>query len=285
MTDIKRSIPAQAGIGLRWPHYNHILEEKPSVNWFEVHSENFFADGGMSLYILEKIRENYPLSMHGVGLSLGSVDGISSAHLIKLKSIIERFQPDLVSEHVSWSSVGGVVMNDLLPVPYNEESLKILSDNINKTQEFLGRQILVENPSSYLTYESSEISESDFMVSLAKKSGCKILLDVNNIYVSSKNHNFDAYEYVKKIPEHLVGEIHLAGHAINEIEGEKILIDHHGDYVADDVWKLYEFTIDTLGKKPTLIEWDTNIPAFADLQKEAAKADIILNRAGVKNAA
>lgn len=272
------TIPAAAGIGLRHPHYQKVINDTPEVPWLEVHPENFFADGGISTDILEKIRESYPLSIHGVGLSLGSADDISTTHLSQLKKIITRFEPGLVSEHVSWSHIDGVYMNDLLPLPLTEEALTNLVQHIEQTQDFLGRQILIENPSSYLAFHHSTIPEHEFMVEAAKRSGCGILLDINNIYVCQRNHAYDGKAYISHIPTEIIGEMHLAGHSITQIEGKELLIDTHGDYVCDEVWELYQHAIQHHGPIPSLIEWDTNIPAFDQLQQEAKKAQHILNQ-------
>lgn len=274
-----KPIPASTGIGLRHPHYREVIDTTPEISWFEVHSENFFARGGMSLYILEKIRENYPLSLHGVGLSLGSTDALNKTHLKKLKDLINRFEPGLVSEHISWSSISGTFINDLLPLPYTHESLENLVKNINITQDFLGRQILIENPSTYLEFNSSELSEPEFISEVIEKSGCGLLLDVNNIYVSAVNNNFNPYTYLQNIPKGIVQEIHLAGHAEKELEDSTILIDHHGDYIANEVWDLYKAAITRFGTTPTLIEWDTDIPALSVLKNEANKAQEILQHA------
>lgn len=272
------------GIGLRGKHYKEVLENTPKVNWFEVHSENFFAKGGMAIHILERVREKYPLSFHGVGLSLGSAEGLSDEHLKKLKNIVDRFKPALVSEHISWSNIGSTTLNDLLPLPYTDESLSVLVDNIKHTQDYLGRKILVENPSSYLEYSDSTMTEWEFIQKTVEQSGCGLLLDVNNIYVTCKNHNLDTNEYLQNIPYDAVGEIHLAGFEEKQIEDKSILIDTHGDKVSDDVWKLYEQVIKLSGSVPTLIEWDTNIPELGVLLNEAKKAQDILNRYEEKNA-
>ncbi|MCE3232025.1 MAG: Protein of uncharacterized function, partial [Rickettsiaceae bacterium] len=257
MSSTTSQIPISAGIGLRQPHYNEVIDNLPDIAWFEVHSENFFCKGGMSLYILEKIRQNYPLSLHGVGLSLGSVDPVNKNHLQQLKALINRFEPGLVSDHISWSSIGGIFLPDLLPLPYTHESLENIVKNIQITQDFLGRQILVENPSTYLEFKDSEIPEVEFISEVIKQSGCGLLLDINNIYVSAINNNFNPYDYLSSIPIGIVKEIHLAGHFKKEIEGCTILIDHHGDYVTQEVWDLYSSAINRFGKIPTLIEWDT----------------------------
>lgn len=268
-------IPARAGIGLRAPHYRELLDTLPAVGWLEVHSENYFGEGGQPLHYLEQARSHYPLSLHGVGLSLGSTDELNRTHLGKLKRLAERFEPALVSEHLCWCSAGGRYLNDLLPLPYTEEALALVSRHIDEAQTFLGRRILVENVSSYLQFAHSTLPEWEFLAEAAARSGCGILLDVNNIYVSAVNHGFDADCYLESIPAEVVGEIHLAGFDSN---GE-CLIDTHGKPVADEVWALYRRAVRRFGRVPTLIEWDTDIPPLAVLLDEASKADAILTEA------
>ena len=270
------SIPASAGIGLRAEHYREILESRPAIGWLEVHSENYFGGGGAPLYYLERIRESYPLSFHGVGLSLGSTDPLSTRHLDRLKDLIRRFQPGLVSEHLSWSSVGGRYLNDLLPLPDTEEALTHLVARIDRVQEHLGRPILIENISSYLQYRESTIPEWEFVAEVSARSGCGILLDVNNVYVSAKNHGFDASAYLRGLPESAIGEVHLAGFTVNAYDGGRILIDTHNRRVAPEVWNLYVEAVHLFGAKPTLIEWDANIPPLAMLLVEAGKAQRIM---------
>jgi uncharacterized protein (UPF0276 family) len=265
------SVPNAAGVGLRFPHYAHFLKERPPIPWIEVSPENHRI--GVRQQLLEDLRADYPLSAHGVGLSLGSHEPLSKEHLQFLKDFCVRFEPSLVSEHIAWSSYGGAFLNDLLPLPYTEESLKLIVAHIQETQEFLGRKILVENPSSYLCFETSSMMESEFMVQVAKQSGCGILLDVNNVYVSAHNHGFDATSYIESIPSEMIGEIHLAGHQkVHAPNNQTLLIDHHGDAVADAVWDLFEMTLALKGAKPTLIEWDTDIPSIETLLHEASLA-------------
>lgn len=271
-------IPVQAGIGLRAPHYREMLERRPSIGWLEVHSENYFGDGGVPLYYLEQLRAHYPLSLHGVGLSLGSTDPLNTAHLDSLKALIARFEPGLVSEHLSWSSVGGRYLNDLLPLPYTEEALSHVSQRIARAQDYLGRQLLAENVSSYLQYEESQLPEWEFLGEVAVRSGCGILLDVNNVFVSAANHGFDAHAYLRAMPADAIGEIHLAGFSINRFDDGEILIDTHGARVAREVWALYSEAMGLYGPIPTLIEWDTDVPPLSVLLDEAGKADRILNR-------
>ncbi len=273
-----RPIPARAGIGLKADHYAEILETRPDIGWFEVHPENYMGAGGPPHRYLSAIREHYPLSLHGVGLSLGSAGDLDAEHLGRLRSLTDRYQPGQVSEHVAWTTVDGAYLNDLLPLPYTEESLAHLVEHIDQVQEALARRILIENPSSYLRFAESTIPEEEFLVEAARRSGCGILLDVNNVYVSACNHGYDAAAYLAAVPADLVGEIHLAGHSVEELEGMKLHIDDHGSPVMDEVWDLYAATIDRLGPVPTLIEWDNNIPALAVLLDEAAAAEDILDR-------
>lgn len=275
---VTRTIPAQAGIGLRAQHYHAVVETRPATGWFEVHSENYFGDGGPPLHYLERVRRDYPLSLHGVGLSLGSSDPLNLKHLQKLKSLIARFAPGLVSEHLCWSSVGGLYLNDLLPLPYTEEALQHVSQRILQTQDYLQQEILIENVSSYLQYRHSTIPEQEFVAEVATRAGCGILLDVNNIYVSAVNHDFDPLAYIHAIPVAMVREMHLAGFAVNHYDDGDILIDHHGAPVAQPVWDLYGEALRRFGPTPTLIEWDTDIPPLTLLLDEARKADALLER-------
>ncbi len=260
------------GIGLRRPHYQDILEQKPKVDWFEVHSENYLIDGGVALAMLSSVRKDYPISMHGVGLSLGSAQGIENSHLARLKKLADNLDPFLISEHLSWNYVDNVYLPDLVPVPYTEEAIQIFCDNIEQAQNFLKRQILIENPSSYIEYVASNYSEPEFLAKIAVKSGAGILLDVNNIYVSSVNHGWDAKAYISSIPKNLVKEIHLAGHSVKTIKDQKLLIDTHDNFVCQEVWELYALAIQRFGNVPTLLEWDANIPELAVLVNEASKA-------------
>ena len=269
-------IPARAGIGLRAEHYDAVLEMRPPVGWLEVHSENYFGAGGKPLDYLERIRAHYPLSLHGVGLSVGSTDPLDRRHLAKLKNLIERLEPALVSEHLSWGSVGGRYFNDLLPLPYTDEALYHMIARVAQVQDVLGRPILIENPSSYLQYVESAIPEWEFLAVLAERTGCGVLLDVNNIYVSARNHGFDASAYLRAIPRHLVREIHLAGFTVNRFDGGEILIDTHNRPVWPAVWALYRQAVRRFGQIPTLIEWDTELPELAVLVDEARRADAIL---------
>lgn len=268
-------LPASAGIGLRAQHHVHVLTALPSVAWFEAHSENYFADGGSHVACLTKIRDRYPVSLHGVGLSLGSADEVNRRHLAELSRVIARFEPALVSEHLSWSSVDGTFANDLLPLPYTEEALRHISRRIAQTQDALGRRILIENVSSYIKFTASTMTEWEFLAGVATESDCGILLDLNNIYVSAHNHGFSCHDYLRGIPRGAVQELHLAGHMRVDREGHALLIDTHGSPVCDAVWDLYRHALQRFGAVPTLIEWDTDLPTFDVLQAEARKADAI----------
>lgn len=270
--------PARAGIGLRAPHMQALLENCPPIAWLEVHSENYFAEGGRAVTELDQVRRDYPLSLHGVGLSLGSTDPLDRGHLAKLKRAVERFSPTLVSEHLCWVSVGGSHFHDLLPLPYTEEALQHVVTRIAETQEYLGRQILIENVSSYLEFEHSAIPEWEFLRETAARSGCGILLDVNNIHVNAVNHGFDARHYIDSIPARDVQEIHLAGHAERRVDGVELLIDTHDRPVKQSVWELYGYALQVLGAKPTLMEWDSELPPLPELLAEATKADQLLSR-------
>jgi uncharacterized protein (UPF0276 family) len=263
---------ARAGIGLRTPHYQAIFDEAPGVSFLEVHSENFFGDGGQPLNYLARFRADYPISTHGVGLSLGSGDRLDPAHLRKLKRLVDAIDPALVSEHLCWGAVAGCHLNDLLPLPYTTEALDCVVAHVLETQDTLKRKILVENVSSYLQFNDSTIPEWEFVREVARRAGCGILLDVNNVYVNAVNHDFDPLIYLDAIPVGSVGEIHLAGF---QDTGE-ILIDTHSAPVCDEVWALYEYAIARFGPVPTLIEWDTDIPALDVLLAEAGKANRIL---------
>lgn len=267
-TPAHANLPLRAGIGLRAPHVRQVLDETPQVAWFEVHSENFFADGGPALETLSAVRACYPVSLHGVGMSLGTTDPLDERHLHRLRELVRRIEPAAVSEHLCWSNVGGRWYNDLLPLPYSHEALELVSRNVQQVQETLCRRILVENISSYLRFHPEEMPEWDFLAALARRTGCGLLLDVNNIHVSSRNHGFDPQDYLDGIPREAVCEIHLAGY--EEIDG--LLIDTHSRPVQPDVWQLYERALSRFGPRPTLIEWDQDIPPLAELMAEAGRA-------------
>ncbi len=273
----QRPIPAAAGIGLRAPHVAQVLEERPTVPWFEVHSENYFAEGGAAHAALARIRADYPLSLHGVGLSLGSADKLDLAHLARLKQLVERYQPALVSDHICWGAIGDVHLNDLLPLPCTREALELMVSRVQQVQDALGREFLVENVSSYLSFRDAEMPESAFVAELVRLSGCGLLLDVNNVYVNSVNHGFDPHAYLRAMPHDRVREIHLAGHLRKDALPVPLLIDSHSRPVADEVWALYREALDLCGPQPTLIEWDQDIPTLDVLLAEAGRAEELLH--------
>lgn len=270
-------IPVSAGIGLRGPHMIELQQTAPAVGWLEVHSENYFGDGGSPLHYLSKIREIYPLSLHGVGLSLGSSDPLNREHLARLQQLVQRVEPGLISEHLSWGSIDGVYFNDLLPLPYTEEALQHFSERVLQVQDNLRRNILIENPSSYLSYRHSVIPEAEFLGEICRRTGAGLLLDVNNVYVSAFNLGFDPLEYLAAIPGELVVEIHLAGHSEKRYPDGNLLIDDHASPVCQAVWQLYASTLESIGNRPTLIEWDSELPALDELVGEAQTAQTCLD--------
>lgn len=272
-----RPMPVHAGIGLRAPHVRRILSEHPGIAWFETHSENLFAAGGPFHDAMEHIRADYPLSLHGVGLSLGSADGLDTTHLRRLRQLVDAYQPELVSEHLCWGAIRGWHSNDLLPLPFTEETLRLVVTRIGEVQDALGRQILVENVSTYLRFDDADYTEWDFVGEAVKRSGCGLLCDVNNIYVNSVNHGFDPHAYLRALPAASVQEIHLAGFTRKEGLPVPLLIDSHSRRVSQDVWNLYAEAIERFGPTPTLIEWDLDIPALEVLLEEAAHAEEVLN--------
>ena len=273
--------PAKAGIGLRTPHFEALTRARPALSFLEVHSENYFADGGPALAWLERFRADYAVSLHGVGLSLGSSDPLDRAHVARLAGLAARIEPALVSEHLCWSSIGGRHLNELLPLPYSEECLAHVCDRVSQVQETLGRRILVENVSSYLQFRASTIPEGEFVAEVARRTGCGVLLDVNNAWVNAVNHGTDARRFLAAIDPATVGEIHLAGYE----ETADGLIDTHGAAVFPAVWALYEETLARTGAVPTLVEWDTRIPALEVLLAEAARADTLLAKYAPRRAA
>lgn len=273
---MKKINAAAIGIGLRAPHYQNVLSSLPDIGFLEIHSENYFNPHSKNYFYLQQIAESYALSFHGIGLSLGSSEPISKAHLNNLKQLVDRFQPALVSDHLSWCSLQGNFFNDLLPIPYTEEALSCFINNVNQVQDHLQRQILVENPSSYLEYKNSDMCEAQFINEIAKQSGCGILLDLNNVYVSASNHQFSIAQYLDVIDPQAVQEIHLAGYSQKEINGNSILIDTHSTFVSQDVWDIYRHYISSTNSAAiTLIEWDSDIPPLATLIGEHNKAQKI----------
>ena len=267
-----QGLPARAGIGLRSPHVDEVRATRPALSWLEVHPENYLG-GGPAVRALEAIRTDYPLSFHAVGLSVGSAEGVDRRHLDRIKGLVDRFQPAMVSEHLAWSQAGGAYLNHLLPLPYTEESLAAVCRNVEEVQTTLGRRILVENPSGYLRFAASTIPEPEFLSALTARTGCGLLCDVNNIHVTAENLGLDARAYLAALPGDAIGEIHVAGHSVNEAAGRPILIDDHGSPVGDAVWTLYEEALRRFGPRPTLVEWDTAIPPLDTLMAEARRAD------------
>jgi uncharacterized protein (UPF0276 family) len=267
----------RAGIGLRAIHHEEVIARGPAVGWLEAHSENYFGHG-TAREALRAVRRDYPLSLHGVGLSLGSADCLDAHHLDQIVQLTRELEPMWVSEHLSWSSVGGRFTNDLLPLPYTEEALDHMIQRVGQVQDALGRQMLIENVSSYLQFRHSSIDEWDFLAELARRSDCALLLDVNNVYVSSRNHGFDPLRYLDGVPAERVREIHLAGHSVRNVGGREIRIDTHDAPVCDEVWALYRAALERFGPVPALIEWDTNIPPLEVLVNEAHQADRMRER-------
>jgi uncharacterized protein (UPF0276 family) len=269
VTEPPRPSNRDVGIGLRLPHVAEIAAARPHLGFIEVHAENYMAETAALDRLLE-LRSDYPVSIHGVALSLGSAEKLDRVHLGRFKDLIERIEPILVSEHLAWSAIGGAYLNDLLPLPYTEESLEIFCRHVGEAQETLGRRLLIENPTSYLRFRHSTIAEEEFLTETARRTGCGILCDVNNIYVSAKNFGFDSIAYLDALPAAAIGEIHLAGyHAPEDVN---VLIDDHGSRVAQPVWDLYAQALRRFSAVPTLIEWDTNIPALEILLDEARHA-------------
>lgn len=274
-----KTLPARAGAGFKSVHADAILADSYRIGFLEVHAENYMGPGGHPHRLLTRMRENFPLSVHGVGLSIGSENGVDAMHLSRLKAVVERYEPEQVSEHLAWSTHDDSYFNDLLPVPYDRETLTRVCDHIDLVQSVLGRKILLENPSTYAVFERSTMSETDFIREIARRTGCGLLLDVNNVLVSSVNNRFKPLMYLHDFPLDLVEEIHLAGHAEDQDEdGARLLIDAHDRPVDDEVWHLYDIVIGQTGPLPTLIEWDNDVPDWPVLRREAQAADAILAR-------
>lgn len=285
-------LPIRAGVGLKGQHFhnicpdhssqqNHTATEQshiwPDIGWFEVHPENYMGEGGAPHYYLTKIREQYPLSLHGVGLSIGGAEPPSKDHIARLKILMDRYQPESFSEHLAWSSHEAGYFNDLLPLPLTSETLASVTEHIDQIQSDLGRTMLLENPSTYVDFTENTYEETDFLAEIVKRTGCGLLLDVNNVYVSCTNHQRDPLAYLKNYPHHAVGEIHLGGHAPDKDDlGNPLLIDAHDRAVINEVWSLYERVIQKEGPKPTLVEWDNDVPAWDILFAEAQRAEKIL---------
>lgn len=270
------------GVGLRAPHYRDFLEHRPKVDWLEIHTENYFDRGGWDSHVVEQLRRDYPISLHGVGLGIGSAHGFSERHLQRVREVVQRIEPALISEHLCWGAVDDRHLNDLLPLPLTHEALELVCRRVERVQDVLGRRILLENVSTYLRYRDDAMSESEFLAAVAARTGCGILLDINNLYVNQCNHQEDALTALHEIAPHSVGEMHLAGHLVTP----DAVIDHHGACVTAEVWTLYEAALRRFGLVSTLIEWDTDIPALDVLLAEAQKArDMALQVLRVEHAA
>jgi len=275
--------PTAVGVGFKAEHFEPIVDSRPELGFFEVHAENYMGAGGPPHRRLDAVRERYPLSLHGVGLSIGSPGPLDQAHLDRLAAVARRFEPALVSEHLAWSTHAGAFFNDLLPLPYTRETLARVVDHIDEVQNALRRPILLENPSTYVVFAESTFAETDFLREIARRAGCGLLLDVNNIFVSATNHGYDPHRYLADFPLSAVGEIHLAGFAEDEDDaGLPLLIDAHNSPVRDPVWTLYADAIRRLGTMPTLIEWDNDLPSWPTLLGEARRAKRVMADASAK---
>ena len=272
------TLPAAPGLGFKPEHFPAIRETRPELGFFEIHAENYMGAGGPPHRQLTALRRDYAISLHGVGLSIGGPGRLDRDHLARLRVLVDRYQPESFSEHLAWSSHGAEYLNDLLPLPYTTETLTIICNHIDEVQETLGRQMLLENPATYVLFEQSTLAETDFLSEIARRTGCGLLLDINNVFVSCTNHHADPRAYLAAFPLARVGEIHLGGHASEDLPSGPLLIDDHGSPVADPVWTLYAETVARTGPLPTLIEWDNDVPPFAELLAEAQRAGAILGR-------
>ncbi|MEO7775469.1 MAG: DUF692 domain-containing protein [Steroidobacteraceae bacterium] len=280
---VDKTIPARGGVGLKAEHYRVIMDTQPDVGFFEVHAENYMGAGGPPHRYLTAIRERYPLSLHGVGLSIGADRPLDGDHLARLQSLIERYEPGLFSEHLAWSTHGSQYLDDLLPVPYTDEALALVCEHMDTVQACLDRQMLLENPSTYIWFRESTWSETDFIQEIVRRTGCGLLLDVNNVHVTCTNQQWDPQRYIREFPMSHVQEIHLAGHARQlDDKGRPLLIDSHDARVDDVVWGLYRQVLQRTGPVPTLIEWDANIPDWSELKDEAMRADVLIGVSSVQ---
>ena len=283
---IPSALPGRTGVGFKPEHFSAIVAEPQPIGFFEIHAENYMGAGGPPHAQLGRLREDYALSVHGVGLSIGSMQPLDSAHLARLKTLCERYQPESFSEHLAWSTHDSVFLNDLLPLPYTQETLDRVADHIDAVQEALGRQMLLENPATYVLFAESTIEETAFLAEIARRTGCGLLLDVNNVFVAATNHNLNPSDYIARFPLEAVREIHLSGHSetVDEL-GAPLLIDSHDTPVKDPVWALYETVIGRTGPVASLIEWDNDVPAWPVLRGEAAAAQRMLDAAARQRAA
>lgn len=271
-------LPNAPGLGFKPEHFQAIRDARPTLGFFEIHAENYMGEGGAPHAMLRALRADYALSVHGVGLSIGGPEPLNEEHLLRLKALCDRYQPESFSEHLAWASHGGEWLHDLLPLPYNPETLNIVAGHIDRVQEVLGRRMLLENPATYVLFEQSEIPETAFLAELVRRTGCGLLLDVNNVFVSCVNHRTDPRAYLDTFPLAAVGELHLGGHAEEALPSGPLLIDDHGASVADPVWALYAELVSKTGPLPSLVEWDNDVPDFATLLAEATRAGAILAR-------
>lgn len=272
-------LPATPGLGFKPEHWRDIAAAPGAVGFYEVHAENYMGAGGAPHAMLTRLRADHALSIHGVGLSIGGAGPLDRDHLARLRTLIDRYDPASFSEHLAWSSHGGEWLNDLLPLPYTARTLATVCAHVDQVQEALGRRMLLENPATYVTFAASTWAEPDFLAEIARRTGCGLLLDVNNVFVSATNHRFDARAWLAALPLAAVGQVHLAGHATEDLPSGPLLIDSHGQPVAEPVWALYAELIARTGPLPTLVEWDTDVPAFAVLLAEARRAGAILEAA------
>lgn len=283
---IPSALPRRSGVGFKPEHFADILAEPQTIGFFEVHAENYMGAGGPPHAQLGKLREDYALSIHGVGLSIGSMQPLDRDHLARLKTLCDRYRPESFSEHLAWSTHDGVFLNDLLPLPYTQETLNRVIEHVDQVQATLGRQMLLENPATYLLFSESTIEETDFLSEIARRTGCGLLLDVNNVFVAATNHNLDPRDYIARFPLEAVREIHLSGHSETvDDHGAPLLIDSHDTPVKDPVWALYETVIGHLGPVASLIEWDNDIPVWPMLRAEATAAQQVLDGTARKRAA
>lgn len=274
-----QQLPRTTGLGFKPEHFRDIMARLGAVGFFEIHAENYMGDGGSAHAMLSALRTDHALSLHGVGLSIGGAGGLDMDHLARLRKLIKRYQPESFSEHLAWSSHGAAWLNDLLPLPYTQETLETICTHVDQVHEVLGCRMLLENPATYVTFENSTWSETDFLTEITRRTGCGLLLDINNVFVSATNHRFDPRSYLAAFPLAAVGEIHLAGHDTEELPSGPLLIDSHGAPVAEPVWTLYAEVLEQTGPLPTLIEWDTDVPDFATLLSESTRAEVLLMQA------
>ncbi|WP_372800797.1 MNIO family bufferin maturase [Paracoccus seriniphilus] len=269
------ALPRSAGLGFKAQHFPAIRETKPQLGFFEIHAENYLGEGGAPHAMLTALRQDYALSIHGVGLSIGG-PSLDETHLARVKALCDRYEPDSFSEHLAWSSHGAEYLNDLLPLPYTAQTLQQICDHVDHVQEVMGRRLLLENPSTYVIFAQSEIPETEFMNQIAQRTGCGLLLDVNNVFVSCVNHRMDPLAYLNAFPLHRVGEIHLGGHDEEELPSGPLLIDSHGSEVAEPVWALYGEVLSRTGAMPSLVEWDNDLPDWQVLLAEAQRAETMI---------